>query len=358
MFPGNSMRKCTVTGLLLAGLTAPLSILFAVVVAASTVQAAADATTSAAVIVHLSGGPSPSLPAAASEMRRASLDLSAALLYAQDVLVVDRALTESLVRRHVVRTGQSFGPAFLADVAGETGATILVAVSLEVEGSHLAASARAIATSDGSLLGIGLAEAEVGTAGWQQALSMTLRDAMPELADAGAGPVLVILPARAVGTDPRTARAATSSLLATALADGRWRPLDPALVAGAVAEAGCNLERLDAKARAVLMERCGVTWAVVPEIVSFDATARTNPSPEFAEGAGARQASLSEFTFCLRLLDLRSGLVQGTSSTRLPGGAVHGWFGMVKNLTSLQRIRAAADQAWARFHGFLQEKAS
>jgi hypothetical protein len=354
MHPDGSIRKSPVTVLLLAGLATA----FAVSLAAPTARAAADAPTSAAVIVHLSGGPSPSLPATAGEMRRASLDLSAALLYAQDVMVVDRAQTESLVQRHVVRTGQSFGPAFLADVAGGTGAAVLVAVSLEVEGSHLATSVRAIATSDGSLLGIGLAEAEVGPAGWQKALSTTLRDAMPGLANAGTGPVLVILPARAVGTDPRAARAATSSLLATALADGRWRPLDPALVAGAVAEAGCNLERLDSKARAVLMERCGVSWAVVPEIVSFDATARTQPSPEFLENAGARQASLSEFTFSLRLLDLRSGLVLGTSSTHLPGGTVHGWFGLVKNLTTLQRIRTAADEAWSRFHGFLQEKAS
>lgn len=327
-------------------------------IASPAAATAVEAPATAAVIVHLTGGPSPSLPASAAAMRQAAQDLSSALLYARNVTVVDRNLTESLVRRHVVRTGQSFGPGFLTGLAAETGASILVAISLEAEGSRLTVAARAVDTANGCLLGIGHAEAEVGPGGWQQALTSALRDAMPSPGRPGPGAELLVLPARSVGTPPQAARAATSSLLAIALAEGGWRPVDPALVAGAVAEAGCDLDRLDARARTVLRERFGADWAVVPEIVSFDAAARTSPALEFVEGAGGRQANLSEFALNLRLLDLRTGLVRRTTWAHLPGGTVHGWFGHVKNPTELQRIRTAADQAWARFHGFLQEKAS
>ena len=61
MHPDGSIRKRPVTVLLLAGLATA----FSVSLAAPTVRAAADAPTSAAVIVHLSGGPSPALPATA-----------------------------------------------------------------------------------------------------------------------------------------------------------------------------------------------------------------------------------------------------------------------------------------------------
>lgn len=312
----------------------------------------------AAVMVHLYGAPSPRLPADAAELRAATLDLTAAVLQSRGVTVAARSVTEDLVRRHVVRTGNAFGPSFLADLAAGAGAGVLVAVSLHVEGERLAASARAIATADGTLLGISFAEAGAADGDWRAALTAALRNAVPQVDGAGDGPLLMVLPTRSVGLGPEASRVATAGLLAAVLADGRWRPLDPALVAGAAAEAGCDLERLDKRARAVLRERCGVDLAVAPEIVSFTEAGRANTAPEAVEAAAAGRRGLAEFTLNLRLLDLRTGLLGGTSSTHLEGGPVHGWFGRVHDPDELTRIRTTAGRAWSRFHGFLKEKAS
>lgn len=320
-------------------------------------DAAAEPVT-AAVMVHLHGAPSPSLPAGAAELRAAALDLTSAVLQSRSVAVAARSVTEDLVRRHVVRTGNAFGPAFLADVAAGAGADILVAVSLHAEGDRLAASVRAVATADGTLLGIGFAEAEATDSDWRAALTAALRRAVPPVATPGDGPLLMVLPTRAVGLGPDASRVATAGLLAAVLADGRWRPLDPALVAGAAAEAGCDLERMDKRARGVLRERCGVDLAVASEIVSFSEAGRASTAPEATDGAAGGRTGLAEFTINLRLLDLRTGLLGGTSSTHLEGGPVHGWFGKVHEPDELTRIRATADRAWSRFHGFLKEKAS
>lgn len=340
------------------GALAMLAIPALLSLAPTAVTGAEPAPATAAVIVHLHGAPSPQLPAEARELRTAALDLASAILQSRGMSVAGRAATEDLVRRHVVRTGDAFSPAFLSDLVTEAGAGVLLAVALQVEGGRLAASARAIATDDGTLVGIGFAETGADGSDWRSALAAALRRAVPTLGARGDGPVLLVLPADAVGLGPDASRIATAGLLAAILADGRWRPLDPALVAGALAEAGGDLERLDSRARDVLRERCGVELAVAPEIVSFGEAARTGPGPEAADASPAGRASLTEFSFNLRLLDLRTGLVGAASSTHLEGGPVHGWFGRVQDPDDLARIRSSADRAWSRFHGFLKEKAS
>jgi hypothetical protein len=311
-----------------------------------------------AVVVHLLGGPSALLPADARELRLATLDGVSALLNAQGLLASDRALTETLVRRHLVRTGSAFAPAFLAEVAAEAGAQVLLAVGVRTDGARLTIGIRAVSTADGGLLGIGLAETVAGPAGWRHDLTAATRAALPALAPTAPAPTLLVLPARTMGAGPQAARAATSCLLAAALADGAWRPVDPALLAGAVADAGCDLERLDARGRAVLRDRFGATWAAVPEIVSFGTTARRGGLEPLLEPGPADQAGLSEFALSVRLLDLSTGLVRGTASIRLDGGPVRGWFGEVEHPSDLERIRAAAEQAWSRFQLIIQEKAS
>lgn len=316
------------------------------------------ATPPVAVVVHLLGGPSALLPADAQELRRAALDGVSALLNAQGRLASDRALTEALVRRHVVRSGSAFAPAFLAAVAAEAGADVLLAVAIQTDGARLTVDVRAVSTADGSLIGIGLAETVAGPSGWQHDLTAATKAALPPLAPAAPAPTLVLLPARTMGAGPQAARAATSCLLAAALDRGAWRPVDPALLAGAVADAGCDLERLDERGRTVLRDRFGATWAAVPEIVSFGNVARRGGLEPLLEVGPADQAGLSEFALSVRLLDLRTGLVRGTASVRLPGGPVRGWFGRTELPSDLDRIRAAADQAWSSFQLIIQEKAS
>lgn len=323
-------------------------------------SAPGDDAPTAGLVVHLLGGPSPQLPAAAGELRAAALDLVAAMLQSRGVTTCARAAVEDLVERHVVRTGAAFGSAFLDELRAQAGAELLVAISLQVEGDRLAARVRAIDTADGALRGIGFAEAYAGPrdGDWRPVLTAALREAVPALAPAGDGPRLVVLPARQVGLGPDAAMSATAGLLAAILADGRWRPLDPALAAGVAIEAGCDLDRLDGRARAVLRERCGVECVVAPEIVAFDEGARREAVPgELTGGAGLR-ADVVDFTLNLRLLDLRTGLLGATSWTFSEGGPEQGWFGRVSSPGEPARIRATARRAWSRFHGFLKESAS
>lgn len=321
--------------------------------------AAVAAPAPVAVIVHLQGAPSPLLPAGARELRLAALDVVSALLNAQGLLVADRALTETLVRRHVVRSGSVFTPAFLAGVGTATGADVLLAVGIEAEGGRLSARIRAVSTADGGLLGIGVAESAADAAGWQPALITVLKAALPPLTATPPARSLVILPARSMGAGPRAAEAATACVLDAALADGRWRPVDPALVAGAVTGAGQDLERLDARGRDVLTETFGIAWAAVPEIVSFGNAARAaGPEPLLDDPGSSTRAGLAEFELSVRLLDLRTGLVRGTAAIRVPGGPIQGWFGSVAHPSDLDRIRAAADQVWSRFEHLIQEKTS
>lgn len=327
-------------------------------VPAAAPAAAVAAPSPVAVIVHLQGAPSPLLPAGARELRLAALDGVSALLNAQGLLVADRALTETLVRRHVVRSGSVFTPAFLTGVGTATGADVLLAVGIEAEGARLSAHIRAVSTADGGLLGIGVAESAADSLGWQSTLITALKAALPPLAATPPARSLVILPARSMGAGPRAAEAATSCVLGAALADGRWRPVDPALVAGAVTGAGQDLERLDARGRELLTETFGIAWAAVPEIVSFGIAARSaGPEPLLDPGSSTR-AGLAEFELSVRLLDLRTGLVRGTAAIRVPGGPIQGWFGRVAHPSDLDRIRAAADQVWLRFEHLIQEKTS
>lgn len=326
--------------------------------AAPAAATAADAAPPVAVIVHLQGAPSPLLPAGARELRQAVLDGVSALLNAQGLLVADRAHTEALVRRHVVRTSRVLAPAFLADARTEAGAEVLLVVGIEVDGGRLSADARAIATADGGLLGIGVAQAVADAADWRPALLTALKAALPPLAAETPAPTLVVLPARPMGAAPRAAGAATAFVLRAALADGRWRPVDPALVAGAVVGLGQDLERLDARGREALREAFGVTWAVVPEIASFGAAARAAGPAPLLEPGSPGEADLSEFELSVRLLDLRTGLIRGTAAIRLPGGPVDGWFGRVEHPSDLERIRAAADQVWSRFQQLIRERTS
>ncbi|MBK8165588.1 MAG: hypothetical protein IPK64_06400 [bacterium] len=327
---------------------------------ATPAPAADDGPDSVAVVVHLLGAPSPQLPAGAAELRAATLDLVAAILQSRGVTVADRAVTENVVRRHVVRTGDSLDPRFLADLATAVRVDALVAVSLLVQGGRLAATVRAVAATDGTLVGVAFAEAEAGATGepWQAVLARALKQAVPQLAPPGDGPVVLVLPAHAIGLGPDTARLATASLLAAVLAEGRWRPLDPALAAGAAAAAGCDLERLDSRARDVLRQSCRVEHAVAPEIVSFGETGRVDMSPEAGESAVPGRTSLSEFAFSVRLLDLRTGLVDHAFSAHLAGGPVQGWFGRIDHPGEPARIRAAARRVWSRLLGYLEEDAS
>ncbi|MBM4129871.1 hypothetical protein FJ250_02425 [bacterium] len=328
------------------------------VVALAAPATATAATPPVAVVVHLQGAPSPLLPADARELRQAALDDVSALLNARGLLAADRSLTESLVQRHVVRSGSVFAPTFLAGVRSEVGADVLLAVGVEVEGGRLGASIRALSTADGGLLGIGVAQAAADTTGWRPALITALKAALPALTPPAAVPPLVLLPARPMGAGPRVADAATSLVLAAALADGRWRPVDPALVAGAVADSGRDLQRLDARGREVLRETFGVDWAAVPEIVSFGIAARAAGPVPLLEPGSPTEPDLAEFELSVRLLDLRTGLVGGTAAIRVPGGPVEGWFGRVDRPSDLERIRAAADQVWSRFQQLVQEKKS
>ena len=361
-------RRCAVARRAAAALVVALAVAPGACLPAS--AAIAGEPLVAGVVVHLAGAPSPQLPAGAAELRGAALDLVSAILQSRGLATCDRAQTEDLVRRHLVRTGASFGDAFLADLAREARANVLVAVSLQVAGDRLAAGVRAIDTNDGTLLGIGFAEANAAPdpAQWRLAVTGALREAVPAISTGDDGPRVVVLPALAVGLGPEAAGMATAGVLAAVLADGHRRPLDPAVVAAAAAAGGCDLGRLDGRARALLRERCGVDWVVVTEIVSFGEAARAGSGPGLALAAEAGEpggidggwgrADLSDFTLTLRLLDLRTGLMGPTCSVHSQGGPIHGWFGRVSAPGEPARIRAAARGTWSRFQGYLEENAS
>lgn len=345
-------RTALVTALLALAAPVPLA-------AADAAPPGSDPTPIAAM-VHLTGGPSPGFPAPAAEVRAAALEALAALSGARGRLLADRARTEDLVSRHRIRTGSLLTTGFLADLRTETRAGTLLAVGLLSENGCLSVSVRVIDTADGRLTSLGLAET-VPTAGtWRAALTEALRQAYPELADTAAdGQPLLVLPARTVGLDTQVSRTATSCVLAEALASGGWTVLDPALVTGAATAAGQDLERLDREGRALLSDRCGVTWAVVPEVVSFDlineAGAGRAPVDEESDFQPRRIANL---TLSLQLLDLRTGLVRSAVSIMVSGDPQIGWFGRISQPTEVEQLRSAAGQLWARFQHILEEQNS
>lgn len=342
--------------------------LLAMLFAASAMHAAVAATDPPAAVadaplaamVHLSGGPSPDFPATAAEVRAAAFDALAALSGARGRLLADRGRTEDLIRRHRIRTGSSLTTEFLADLRSETGAATLLAVGLLAEDGRLAVSVRAIDTAGGRLAGLGLGEADPTAATWRAALTEAIRQAYPEPTGTGgdAAPLLV-LPARTVGLDAQVSRTATTCVLAEALAGGRWSALDPALVTGSTTAAGHDLGLLDGEGRALVARQCGVTWAVVPEVVSFDLLNEAAASREPVEADGGyRVRRVATLMVSLQLLDLRTGLVRGAVSAVFPGDPRVGWFGHVSQPTELQQIRSAAAQLWEQFQRLLEEQNS
>jgi hypothetical protein len=345
-------RAALVTALLALAAPVPLR-------AADVAPPAADPTPIAAM-VHLSGGPWPGFPAPAAEVRAAAFEALAALSGARGRLLADRERTEDLVRRHRIRTGSLLTSGFLTDLRAETRAGTLLAVGVLAQDGRLSVSVRAIDTSDGRLTALGLAESLPTADTWRAALTEALRQAYPELAGTAAGgQPLLVLPARTVGLDAQVSRTATSCVLAEALASGGWTVLDPALVTGAATAAGRDLDRLDRDGRALLSERCGVTWAVVPEVVSFDLIneAGAGRAP-VDEEAGFEARRIANLTLSLQLLDLRTGVVRATVSIMVTGDPRIGWFGRISQPTEVEQLRSAAGQLWARIQHILEEQNS
>jgi hypothetical protein len=313
-----------------------------------------------AVILHLEGGPTPELPVDASGLRQATHDVLAALTGAAGILVSDRALTETLVHRHRVRTSGSLTSGFLADVKIELEAPVLLAVSLLVEDGQLLASTRALDTTTGRILGVGVAESALDGGDWQRALVEVLRGAVPEATTTPApAPALLVLPGRGVGLDQQTARAATNCVLDAALKDGLWMIVDPAIVNAVAAADGRDLRRLDEDGRAALIRHFGTPWAVVPEVVSFGFTAAPPNlrAPEI-EWIGSRRTAAEDLVLTLRLVDLRTGLVFGTRAVRATGENEPGWFGLTETRTLLGQLRECANALWPEFNRILEDASS
>lgn len=353
---GQGIRLCAGAGLLTAllALAAPLAS------RADQVAPPAAEPAPVAAMVHLSGGPFPAFPAPAAEIRAVAFDALAALSGARGRLLADRARTEELIGRHRIRTGSSLTASFLADLRAETGAGALLAVGLLAEDGRLAVNVRAIDLVDGRLTALGQAETVPTAETWRTDLAEALREAYPDPAGTAAGGTpLLVLPARAVGLDAPVARAATNCVLAEALAGGGWTLLDPALVTGAAAAAGRDLSVLDGDGRALLGERCGVTWAVVPEVVAFEPQSGTgaNRAPTDDE-SGAPGRRITNLTLTLQLLDLRTGLVRSEVSTMVSGDPRVGWFGRVSQPMELELLRCAARQLWTRIQRLLEEQSS
>lgn len=314
-----------------------------------------------AALVHLQGAPSAAMPASAAEIRSEALSVLAGLAGAQGQTLAERALTDDLVRRHRLRSDGVLTPEFLTDMRQQLGAPRLLAVTIVCEVQRVAVALRAVDAANGHLCAVGQSEAALGGRSWQAALGSALRQAFPALlAGSATGPELLILPARTVGVDPQSARAATGAILTEAVAGGAWAIIDPALAKGFTAAGGRDLGLLDGQGRELLRTRFGTDWAVVPELVSFGfagaATGIADPTAADQPEGAARPAV--DLTLSLQLLDLRTGCVRAAISIMVSGDPSRGWFGVVEPTTELDQVRHAAGELWARFQRVLQEQTS
>ncbi len=323
--------------------------------------ARADEPESVAIVFNLEGAPMPGLPPDAAVIRQAALEILTALTGASHRPAADRAGTEDLVRRHRVRSCAALPAAFLADLRSELGAETLLAVTVLADNGSLTATVRAIGTGQGRVEALGIAAATVSEGTWQRSLADALRRAMPPDAPGHRGGApLLILSSRGIGLDAQAVRTATACLLAAAVADTNWSVIDPALAAGSALDTGRDPARLDKEGRAQLAERFGITWVVLPEVVSFgQVDGNANAAPDYlADGPAAGPRQVTDMTITLRLLDLRTGRIRAASSIMMPGGTPTGWFGVIHPMTELDQMREGAENLWPRFKHLLEDPTS
>jgi hypothetical protein len=281
----------------------------------------------------------------------------------RDVVPVAEVVASAGRRR--VRSGAVLPPSFLAELGAEHGVDELVVVDVILEPARLVVMARGVGAGDGMLLWLQHHEqtidqvlAGVDPPVEQAALEAALQRAFAALIlPAGAAAVdhadvapTLLLPASAVGCTGREARLVTHCLLADAVSAG-LRPVDSAVAVAALMDAGSDPHRLDRDACALLRQRFGARTAIRPQLVGYgdaDAPSRRAIGDDPDELVAA-VSSLHSFTLNLFGLDLADGLLTGGAAVHVVHQGRVGWFGVPDRTSLLERLTAAAHDAWAGF---------
>lgn len=306
----------------------------------------------APVLLFISGANEAVLPAPVDQVRAdAVARLEEALIAAgADVVPTDRLMPH--LAAHRVRSTYGLSPAFLAELAKDTGANHLLAAVLLAYHGRIQLLTRLIDLDDGRVVWAGcdeqlLSGQRVGdlpdSVDWFTALARISARCRP--VPVAAGPAAaVVLPARAVACDPEVAIAATHAVLAS-LCDQGTNVIDPGVAATVLAEAGIPHLRLDADGRRLLAGLPGGGLLVVPEILVYATGAGTAAARAAADDGflgGASEIPVIEYELAVRVIDARTGSIVAGAARHRAHGVHVGWFGVQDKTTVLGGLNLAA----------------
>ncbi|MCB1184224.1 hypothetical protein KDM41_12385 [bacterium] len=328
-----------------------------------------------AVLFFVEGQPHAGMPAAVARMRRFTLARTATLLAEAGRPVVESGRLDGPRREWRVRSGMNVGAGFLDACRRDAGAAELVLLTLVSRPERLVLMGRLIGCADGSLRAVAIAEGDVPRAtanaalaavgdttaaptfddpadrAWQRDLADLAAAVVAELLTpraVTADDVILFLPASGVGTNADADLAATHLYLRGALAENRWRIVDPAVAVVALQTAGLQSRWVGAEARRLLEKDFGARSVILSELISFDATRRGPASVTVAFDA-APSLAIRDFLLSLRLVDLRTGGIIAADQLFVDTSRRAGWFGRRFHRTLLQEIDIASRELWQDF---------
>ncbi len=312
-----------------------------------------------ALLLFIGGQPQSRVPVPVGQVRLLATAMCEQALEQTGQRTLAQADLDPLREKWRVRTHLGIAPGFLQDVATELGAERLIIVNLISQYDHLLLATRTVECSTGQLLAVALEEADLlpaTTADWQTDLqeladrtmaAMTLNLDTPTQAKSGGR--LLMLPTKSIATGTEASTAATHLFLRELLTSPHWSLLDPAIVASTLQEAGHHPDRLGQAARRVLISRLGAEWAILPELISYDA----NSSPKFSglldDNEPIRPQSIRDFAITLRMVDLNSGAITAASDLFINTSQYIGWFGQPYRRSLLQQMATSTHELWLTF---------
>lgn len=331
--------------------------------------AAAESAARAPVLLFISGSSTADLPSTVGDARAVAVTNLEAALAADGMAVVPADTLLPLLMAHRVRSAYSLSPAFLADLARDTGATHLLVAVLLVHQQRLQLLARLVHLQSASVVWAGqdettlarpdLLRGEIDAVAWYEGLVSLCRRCRPAVDFAGpsGGLPLVVLPVRGLGCDPELSLAATHTVLAPIAAAHRWRVIDPGVAAALLEDEGVRIDRLDAAGRRRLARDLGVRWLAAPELMVYGISSYSvgdRSDDEF--GAFTVDATVTEYELAIRFLDTTDGIVVANHVSHRDNGTRVGWFGVVDGTSVLEGLGRAARTIWNEIDDNLEDE--
>jgi hypothetical protein len=327
-----------------------------------------DSGSTVAFVLAFAGRPLGVVPVTVSRLRETASDQLTTTLTARGFEVLPQDTVLSLMTEWRVRDGKSIPRGFLDSLADSMGVDLLLVANVIVGPGWIVMTGRYMNPGPAVLMKVTIRElavpgsSDVGSGEEGIEWLDGIRSLSSTVAEVEFGEPrvrrghLLMLDTQPVGCSASDALIADHALLEHYVEYGDLGLIDPALVRATLGAAGHSEKYLGRDARTLLQNTFATRGLVVPGLASYDQV--TTPRGRFFEEdqtLDQLESGLRDFSMILRLVDLADGSITDGSEEFLIASNRVGWFGVIKNETTLMRLKVSVAKLWFALDDALEE---